>query len=136
MEKRTMMAEPTNATQPELKTVFFLVRTTASWLRLTPAERDRFVREVLRPILARHPETRLRYFDAEAYSADTTDVLMWQFRTERDYRALVEDLRETEFWGGYFEVREIVPCVEDDFARHYGVSGFAESQRDRHVPAQ
>jgi hypothetical protein len=105
------------------KTIFMLVRTTGRWLAHTPAERDRFVREVLRPILGRHRATRLRYYDAEAYCAETTDVLVWETTDDTDYRAVVEDLRETPFWGGYFEVRQIILAVEDDFARHYGVEG-------------
>jgi hypothetical protein len=101
-----------------------MVRTTASWLALSPSARHEFVQQNLRPILARHERVRLRYFDAEAYSATTTDVLMWETTDDADYRSLVEDLRETFFWGTYFDVREIVPCLEEDFARHYGVEGF------------
>lgn len=104
------------------KTVFMLVRATSSWLALPPPARHAFVDRVLRPILARHPRVRLRYFDAEAYSARTSDVLLWEVGDEADYRGLVEDLRETPFWGGHFAVREIIPAVEDDFARHYGVA--------------
>lgn len=106
------------------KTVFFLLQATATWLALTPHAKDAFVRERLRPLLAEHAGVRLRYFDAEAYSARASDVLMWQFHDERAYQRLVEALRETPFWGVYFEVREIVPCVEDGFARHYGFEGF------------
>jgi len=110
------------------RTIFFLLHATPRWLALSPAARDGFVRDELRPILARHPAVRLRYFDAEAYCAATSDVLMWETDDDRAYRAVVEALRETAFWGGYFEVREIIPCVEDDFARHYAVEGFASAR--------
>jgi darcynin-like uncharacterized protein len=107
------------------RTTFMLVRATTSWIGMTPAARHDFVDRTLRPILGRHGQVRLRYFDAEAYSASTSDVLMWEAADDADYRGLVEELRETAFWGTYFEVREIVPCVEEDFARHYGVEGFS-----------
>lgn len=115
---------PESSPKPD-KTVFFLLEATQAWLAQAPAQRDGFVQEVLRPILARHPGVALRYFDAEAYSARTSDVLMWQFHSEREYERLVEALRETVFWNGYFRVRQIVRCVEDGFAKHYGFQGFA-----------
>ena len=108
------------------QTIFMLVQATPHWIAMTPAARHEFVQRTLRPILARHGQVRLRYFDAEAYSAQTSDVLMWQTTDDRDYRDLVDDLRETPFWGTYFTVREIIPCVEDDFARHYRVEGFGQ----------
>jgi len=110
------------------RTVFMLVKTSQRWLALSPAERGDFVQRVLRPILARHRHVRLRYFDAEAYCAAITDVLMWESADDEDYRGLIEELRETPFWGSFFEIRELVPCIEDDFARHYGVEGFAARQ--------
>jgi hypothetical protein len=107
------------------RTIFMLLEATPSWLALRPDARDQFVNLTLRPILGRHAHVRLRYFDAEAYSARTTDVLMWDVSDDEDYRDLVDDLRDTLFWGTYFLVREIIPCIEDDFARHHGVEGLA-----------
>jgi hypothetical protein len=105
--------------------VFFLLQTRPAWLAKTPTERDRFMRDTLLPLLDRRRGVKLRYFDAEAYSAAVTDVLMWQVTVEADYRALVEDLRETRFWGHYFDVLQILPTVEDGFATHYRVPGFS-----------
>jgi hypothetical protein len=31
----------------------------------------------------------------------------------------VEELRETLFWGHYFEVVQILACIEDAYALHY-----------------
>lgn len=110
-------------------TVFFLINATPAWLAKTPADRNQFVAEVLRPVIAKHPHVRLRYFDAEAYSARISDVMMWEVGKRDDYHALVEDLRETQFWGSYFDVQEIIATVEDGFAQHYRVEGFGASQR-------
>jgi hypothetical protein len=106
-------------------TIFMLVRATETWLALAPKDRFAFLGATVAPILKRHPDTRLRFFDAEAYSARVSDVAMWQTSDLADYRALIDDLRETPFWGTYFEVVEIVPAVENDYARHYGVAPVA-----------
>jgi hypothetical protein len=37
------------------------------------------------------------------------------------YQALVEELRETAFWGHYFEVVDIIASIENAYARHYDV---------------
>jgi hypothetical protein len=105
-------------------TVFFLLRASFEWLKLTPAERNGFSESALRPILRKYPQVKLRYFDAEAYSADVSDVLVWEFASDRAYEAVVESLRETWFWNHYFEVVKILRCVEDGFAKHYGIEGF------------
>jgi hypothetical protein len=100
---------------------FMLVRTTVAWLRLTPKERFAFVGEVIRPILVKHPTVSMRFFDAEAFNAHVSDVIVWETADVMAYQAVVEDLRETMFWGTYFEVVTIVPSVENGYAIHYGV---------------
>lgn len=101
------------------RTLFMLVRTTPEWLALPPPERFAFVEGVMKPLLAAHPEVRLRFFDTEAYNARVSDVLMWETRALDRWDSLVEGLRETPFWGRFFEVLEILPGVEDGYARHY-----------------
>jgi hypothetical protein len=117
--------DPKMQVETEIRTtVFFWLRASTEWLKLAPAERNGFAESTLRPILRSNPQVRLRYFDAEAYSADVSDVLVWEFDSDRAYEAVVESLRETLFWNHYFEVIKIIRCVEDGFARHYGVEGF------------
>jgi hypothetical protein len=64
---------------------------------------------------------KMRFFDAEAFSGRYTDVLMWETAEVKDYQCLVEDLRETLFWGTYFEIVEIVPAIENAYALYYEV---------------
>jgi len=99
---------------------FMLVRTTQAWLALTPPDRFAFVRAVVQPVLVRHPEVSLRYFDSEAFNATYSDVIMWETADLFAYQAVVEELRETPFWGIYFEIVEIVASIEQAYARHYG----------------
>ena len=103
-------------------TVFMLVRTTNAWLALSPEERFAFLGTTIQPILEKRSTVSLRFFDAEAFSAQVTDVLVWESPQLAEYQAVIEDLRETAFWGVYFEVVSIIPAIENAYASHYGVS--------------
>ncbi len=100
---------------------FMHVRTTPTWLRLAPKDRFAFLDAVIRPLLIKHPMVTMRFFDAEAFSAEVTDVIMWETEDVMAYQAVVEDLRETLFWGEYFEVVSIVASIENAYAVHYAV---------------
>jgi hypothetical protein len=101
-------------------TVFMLVRTTRAWLDLAPKERFAWLGEVVAPILGRHPAVSMRFFDSEAFTARFSDVVMWETADILQYQAVVEELRETNFWDGYFEVVEIISSIENAFELHYG----------------
>jgi hypothetical protein len=105
---------------PKPHTVFMLLKATPVWLGLAPPERFAFVGGTLRPLIARYPAVRMRYFDAEAYSARVSDVAVWESADLKAWRGLVEELRETPFWDVYFQVVEIIPAMEDDYADFYG----------------
>ncbi len=100
-------------------TIFMMVRTTAAWLHLTPKARFAFLGSDIVPILAAYPQVRMRFFDSESYNARVSDVILWETADLDSYRSVIDRLRETAFWTTYFEVVEIVPAVENDYARHY-----------------
>jgi hypothetical protein len=109
-------------TVKELNHVYFmLVKTTNTWLQLSTKERFQFLDTVISPILQKHPSVKMRFFDSEAFSGHYTDVLMWETSEVKDYQFLVEELRETLFWGTYFEIVEIVPAIENAYALYYEV---------------
>jgi hypothetical protein len=114
------------ATTAPAKTVnhvsFMLVRTTTTWLALTPAQRFDFLGTTIAPILGRHPDVSMRFFDSEAFHSGCTDVVMWETADLLQYQAIVEELRETPFWGTYFEIVDIVPAIENAYALHYDVA--------------
>jgi Darcynin, domain of unknown function len=113
------------AQRKSLNHVYFMhVRTTNLWLALAPKERFGFLDEVIRPLLARHPKVSMRFFDSEGFCAAVTDVLMWETNDVLAYQAIVEELRETEFWGTYFDVVQIVASIENAYAIHYGVEPY------------
>ena len=56
--------------------VFILLRATEQWLRLTREARRRLSDEHVGTALQRLPALKLRYFDAEAFSADCSDIML------------------------------------------------------------
>ena len=101
-------------------TVFMLVKTTPEWLGFSIEERFRLLGEHVEPILRKHrPQVTLRFYDVEFYSARVTDLWQWEATDHHAYELLVEDLRETPFWDRYFDIIEILPAVENAYARNY-----------------
>ena len=45
---------------------------------------------------------------------------MWDAKEHHAYELLVEELRETPFWDRYFDIVEILPGVENAYAKNYG----------------
>jgi hypothetical protein len=103
-------------------TFFMLVRTTPTWLQLSPTERFGFLGETIAPILAGSPNVSMRFFDAEAFHGRYTDVVMWETSDVLAYQAVVEQLRETLFWDTYFEVIDIIASIENAYSLHYDVA--------------
>lgn len=106
-------------------TYFMLVRTTPQWLCLSRDARMRFADEVFKPVVSKFPAVSLRYFDAEAFHARCSDVLMWETRDPAQYNFMVDALRDTPMFGvPYFEVVDIIGAVEDgDVPYHEHVLG-------------
>ncbi len=102
-------------------TVFMLVKTTPEWLGFSIDKRFDLLREIFTPILMKHAASvALRFFDVEFYAARVTDLWMWDAKDHHSYQLLVEDLRETPFWDRYFDIVDILPGVENAYARNYG----------------
>ncbi|MFM0553464.1 hypothetical protein P0D69_21140 [Paraburkholderia sediminicola] len=107
------------AKQPVL-TVFMLVKTTPEWLGFSVDERFRLLAEHVEPILKRHAdEVSMRFYDIEFYSARVTDIWVWSAASHHAYELVVEALRETPFWDRYFDIVEILPGVENAYAKNY-----------------
>jgi hypothetical protein len=105
--------------EPEI-TVFMLVKTMPEWLGFTSDRRFELLKSEIEPILHKHHQNvRLRFYDVEFYSTRVTDVWLWEASGHHAYQLLVEDLRETAFWDRYFEIVEILPGVENAYAKNY-----------------
>jgi dolichyl-phosphate-mannose--protein O-mannosyl transferase len=101
------------------QTYFMLVKTTNTWLQLPVKERFKFKENIITPILEKYSTVKMRFFDSEAFSGRVTDILMWETANIIDYQFLIDELRETPFWGTYFEVVEIIPAIEDGHLLSY-----------------
>lgn len=117
--------EPEAQREPLTFTVFMLVKSTPAWLKLPPKERFAFLESDIAPILAAHPEVKLKFYDSEAYNSTITDVMVWETKDLRRYQSVVENLRESDFWDTYFEVREILPSLQNAYAMHYDVEPYS-----------
>jgi hypothetical protein len=106
---------------PIALTVFMLVKTMPEWLGFTVDERFRQLAEHVEPILQKYCDrVKLRFYDVEFYNARVTDLWVWDVADHDGYQLLVEELRETPFWDRYFEIVEILPGVENAYAKNYG----------------
>lgn len=101
-------------------TVFMLVKTTPEWLGFSTDERFKLLATHIEPILKKYsPKVTLRFYDVEFYSARVTDLWIWEATDHHEYELLVEELRETPFWDRYFHIVEILPGVENAYAKNY-----------------
>lgn len=108
------------ASFPAELTVFMLVKSKPEWLSMPVEERFKQLRLHLEPLLTKHKDSiRMRFFDTEFYSARVTDVWMWDAKTHHAWQLIAEDLRETPFWDGYFDILEILTGIENAYAQNY-----------------
>jgi len=97
-------------------TFFIHLRATPAWLALSREGRAAYVAEAVRPVFARYPAVRARFYDAEAFSGRCSDLAVVETTDLRQYRFLIDALRDEAFFGlPYFEVLEIIPAVEDGY---------------------
>ncbi|MEG9434360.1 darcynin family protein [Terriglobus sp. ADX1] len=95
--------------------IFMQVKTTRHWLDLSNPEREAFFRDVVRPILRRRPQVTHRYFECEAFSADASDILVWEAKDLNAWAWIADHLRECLFWDHYFQVVQILPAMEANY---------------------
>ena len=106
---------PEHTNDPYTLHIFMLVKSTRHWLDLPDAERTAFFRNELTPLFRKRPEVRLRYFDAEAFTAVASDVLLWETDDLSAWQWIADHLRETLFWDHYFQVLHILPALEGNY---------------------
>ena len=114
-----------NSEKKPLKfTIFMLVKTTIIWLKLEPKDRFGFLDKTIQPILKKQPTVKMRFYDSETFSGKSSDVIVWETEDLRSYQHLVEELRESDFWGTYFDVLDIIPSIENAYAEMYEVKPY------------
>ena len=91
-------------------TIVVLLATTEKWLRLSRQERRNFSAEVIEPIIFKYSKSlTVRMFDAEAFSAKTTDFLLIETNNLNDYYFFWEEVRDSKIYTEpYFIINEII----------------------------
>ena len=103
---------------PEL-TFFVHLTATAAWRSMPRRNQRAEMAAQLTPLLARHPRVAIRWFDAQAWSARPSHVVVAHTADPQAWTDFVQHARATTLWAvPYFEVELIVPAVEDVFAEH------------------
>lgn len=96
--------------------VFVLLQATESWLRLSRPERNALAATHVAASLTRYPGLRMRYFDAEAFSASCSDLMLIETDDLTPYYDFMETLRDSPMiTTPYFRVVQIVPSIEEGF---------------------
>lgn len=119
-------AETELTIQRRTYSIFMLIKTTNAWLSLPPDKRFSFLDTDINPILQTHPKVKMRFFDTEGYNSRVSDVIVWETQDLNEYQLVVEKLRESKFWGNYFEIVEIVPGIENAYAESYNVRPYGQ----------
>ncbi len=96
--------------------MFILLQATDAWLRLQRTERNALTARHVAGSLARYPALRLRYFDAEAFSANCSDLILIETDDLTQYYDFMETLRDSPLIAApYFEIVQIIPSIEEGF---------------------
>ena len=87
------------------------------WLVMSRDERNRFNERNVVPILTRyHGKVGARFFDAEAFSAEASDFVLFEFNDPKNYYFLMEELRDSElFTKELLTIKGILMGIEDGY---------------------
>jgi hypothetical protein len=96
--------------------IFILLQATEAWLRLPRPERNAVATAHVAGSLAKYPALRMRYFDAEAFSASCSDLMLIETEDLTPYYDFIERLRDSPIiTTPYFKVVQIIPAIEEGF---------------------
>jgi hypothetical protein len=98
-------------------TYFVMLRALPAWLQLSREERKCLADRHMGAALARNKGLlTMRYFDAEAFSAPCSDVMMIETLDPKHHYFFMEQLRDSPLFSvPHFEVLNIVATIEDGY---------------------
>ena len=87
-----------------------------SWLQLSRGERQDVVTQQLEPLLDTHPGCRLRWVDVEAFTAQSSDVLIVDVADFAEWNLLWEAVRDTDIFAvPFFRLDALIPGIEEGY---------------------
>jgi hypothetical protein len=93
---------------------FIQLKALPTWLRLSRDRRRQVADASLGAALARCPSVSVRHFDAEAFCAPCSDLMMVETADPQAHYAFMEHLRDSVLLTEpYFEVLAVVSSIED-----------------------
>jgi hypothetical protein len=97
--------------------ILVTMKYTPAWLALPRAERNAFNDKFVNPIFGRyHDRVKVRFFDAEAFSAKASDFALFETGDLKQYYFLMEELRDTPlFTKGYLELCDVLTGIEGGY---------------------
>lgn len=96
--------------------VFLHMNASDAWLALSRNERRKLGARYLGSALQAAPQLRLRHFDAEAFTADCSDIMMIETDQLTPYYDFIEMLRDSPLvTTPYFRFVRIVLTIEDGY---------------------
>jgi hypothetical protein len=105
-------------------TFFMSLRSQPAWLALSRQQRADFIAGTVRPIFARYPAVKMRFYDTEAFSGRCTDLAVFETADLQAYTFLIDALRDTPFFGlPHFEVLEVIPGLENSYRDYDAAMG-------------
>lgn len=110
----------TRPAPPPTLTVFILLNALPAWLSLSREARSTAWRTPdIAEALADPEQLRLRFFDAEAFSAICSDVLMVEAADIDAQNDFMEAVRDSPvFATPYFDLVAVIPALEEGFRRY------------------
>lgn len=111
-------------------TILMLMTATPTWLQLSRTERTTLTTTTVQPLLEKDVErVQVRFFDAEAFAARSSDFAIFTTLDLKAYFFLIEELRDTAmFTTPYFVVNEVI------LGRENGYQAFEELAQQAIAP--
>lgn len=96
-------------------TIFLHLQSAPQWLAIPRGQRNTLAQELLAE--SQLPQcAELRFYDAEAFTGDCTDILMIETDDLTAYQRAFDRLRDGAFFTKpYFTVTRIIPAIEDGY---------------------
>ncbi|WP_372657760.1 darcynin family protein [Hydrogenophaga sp.] len=103
---------------------FVLLRALPAWLALSREARKALGDEHLGAALASHRgRLTMRYFDAEAFTAPCSDVMMIETQDPKHHYYFMEQLRDSPLFSvPYFELLNVITTIEDGYQAYEATS--------------